>query len=781
MKAEGWSGAGEDVDACLRETFESLRKVNEFLRPNQRPSPDFAAGLPNFQADIRNACFANAAFQLLAASDSYRSTAVQLLHSPFVADSPTRAVVLGILIVGLRDSRLRLQAASRIHQALPRFPNFRRHQDTRTGQVHCSHEFMITVLDLMDKNQTAPPRIETCDCYKCKSCGWVRESRKITGVPMVEIPIRTVESQQQQQQQGVSWTLENGIGEAMEQGKAGEWKGAREYDERCGNPDCPFFDGTEKVKNAFCQKIIYPPQTVLFHINRTVHSRDGLVMGKDTRHLEFGRTLDLGPFLCDRPSSGSSGAGSSVSSCTEDEKRERGGEVLYRLVGGVVHLGSRCASGHFRIFAFARRSCDVEVPYGQTEETRVVCLDAEAGREGRLNPFLVFDDAACPVARPWKELSKKEASLLLYEKAPAGYTRERETEGGVDREESKGEGKDAEGYEGGVGVTDAAEPANDPSASFALTDDALQMQHISVGEERDREAKREGETGEGGFSCSLLEGSGVEEGDLSGGQEKECEDNSPSTVSVAPRGAKVLLLHLFELEEQAEMGDVSDCSSATSSPMGSRAPSEAVSSPPLSPLASATLRELGWDLEAGVERYHQREESEETAYLFESLWKEKTRRLLLSAQRRDLVIFFLAFLSFFFGILGFLVLFRGPVLLPLSSSPSSFLVLSRRVGEEFFPAAVTAGCVWGGVGICFSFLFSAFTRADGKEKREVRRRKAGGDTGWQGRRAGLTGLPLLDCPDRPPESWKEAHQCWQEFEHRRWRSAFRTVLSFLSL
>uniref|UniRef100_A0A0G4GXB9 USP domain-containing protein n=1 Tax=Chromera velia CCMP2878 TaxID=1169474 RepID=A0A0G4GXB9_9ALVE len=663
MKDEGWSGAGEDLDACLRETFESLRKVNEFLRPNQRPSPEFAAGLPNYQADIRNACFANAAFQLLAASDSYRSTAVQLLHSPFVANSPTRAVVLGILIVGLRDSRLRLQAASRIYQALPRFPNFRRHQDTRTGQVHCSHEFMITVLDLMDKNETAPPRIETCDCYKCKSCGWVRESRKIRGVPMVEIPIRTVESQQQQPE-GVSWTLENGIGAAMEQGKGGEWRGEREYDERCENPDCRFFDGTEKVKNAFCQKITYPPQTVLFHVNRTVQSSDGLVVGKDTRHLEFGPTLDLGPFLCDRPSSGSSGEGSSVSSCTEDEKGERGGEVLYRLVGGVVHLGSGCISG---------------------------------------------------------------------------YTRERETEGGVDREESKGEGKDAEGCEGGVGVTDAAEPANDPSASFALTDDALQIQHISVGEERDREAKREGETGEGGFSCSLLEGSGVEEGDLGGGQEKECEENSPSSVSVAPRGAKVLLLHLLELEEQAEMGDVSGCSSATSSPMGSRAPSESVSSPPLSPLASATFREPGWELEAGVEpgweleaeveRHRQREESEETACFFESLWTEKTRRLLLFAQRRDLVIFFLAFLSFFFGILGLLVLFRGPVLLPLSSSPTSFLVLCRRAGEEFFPAVVTAGGVWGGVGIFFLFLFSAFTRADEKEKREVRRRKARGDTG----------------------------------------------------
>uniref|UniRef100_A0A0G4G1R1 USP domain-containing protein n=1 Tax=Chromera velia CCMP2878 TaxID=1169474 RepID=A0A0G4G1R1_9ALVE len=479
-----------DVDACLKETFESLRKSKEFLQTNQKPSPDFADGLSNYQANIQNACFANAAFQLLAVSDSYRSTALQLLHSPSVTDSPTRAVVLGTLIVGLRESRLRLHAASRIHRTLPQFSNFRRHQDTWTGQLHCSHEFMITVLDLIDKNETAPC-IETCDCYKYKSCGWVRESRKTTGVPMIEIPIHTVESEQ-----GSSWILGNGIEEALEQGRGGEWRGEREYDERCRNPDCPFFDGTEKVKNAFCQKITHTPQTVLFYINRTtLQNREGLVVhgGKDTRHIEFGRTLDLGPFLCDRPPSHRCiGGGSSVSSCTEgendhSEKRERGQEVLHRLVGGIVHLGSGFRSGHF--FAFARRTCDVEVPNGEKEgEARVVRLEGEGGEgeeDQSKKPFVVFDDDVLPVAKPWTWLADEEPSLLLYERAPPGYARERGRDGEVEREESGGEGKDA-GSEGAVGITDLAELVNDPSVPCRLSDDSLQMQHILVGEEKDR-------------------------------------------------------------------------------------------------------------------------------------------------------------------------------------------------------------------------------------------------------------------------------------------------------
>uniref|UniRef100_A0A0G4HZW0 USP domain-containing protein n=1 Tax=Chromera velia CCMP2878 TaxID=1169474 RepID=A0A0G4HZW0_9ALVE len=202
---------------------------------------------------------------------------------------------------------------------------------------------------------------------------------------------------------------------------------------------------------------------------------------------------------------------------------------------------------------------------------------------------------------------------------------------------------------------------------------------------------------------------------------------------------------------------------------------------PLSPAGCNRFVEPAVDLEAGlgVEEV----EGEETSRFFEKKWREKTETLLWHAQMRDLLIFCVAFVSFFVGLLGLLILLRDPPPFPLVSSMPSWLAI--RAQQELFTAGVTCAGVWGGIQLSFWFFFSIFSRADKEEKEATRRRMIGpgGSTGWRGRRAGLSGLPLLDCdsPDRPPEDWKAKHRYWQDFEERRWRSAFRTLLSFLPL
>lgn len=147
-------------------------------------------------------------------------------------------------------------------------------------------------------------------------------------------------------------------------------------------------------------RIYLPPQVLLLHLKRFQHDRRGRLNKLDTA-VKFEFELDLSPFMAEN-------APTSSSSSNEGQATQQQQQLMYDLVGLVVHMGTM-RGGHY--VAYVKRV------HGAEGSAEAGAAGSSTGSQGRVQWYYISDTSVRAVGVA--EVAAAQAYMLLYVRRPA--------------------------------------------------------------------------------------------------------------------------------------------------------------------------------------------------------------------------------------------------------------------------------------------------------------------------------------------------------------------------